>query len=131
MASEFLFKERVRIYDVDAQGVVHYSSYYRFFTDALADWAVKEFGRSLSEIEKDVWFVTVASRAEYHSPAYLDDLLTVKVRGNVISKSAVQFDFEVLRERKRICDGSLVQVAVDRRKWRAVGMPREIVKKLS
>ena len=34
MAEDFVFEDTVRIYDTDAQGVVHYAGYYRFFTDA-------------------------------------------------------------------------------------------------
>ena len=44
MKRQFTFKESVRIYDTDAQGIVHYAGYYRFFTDALEQFVKERIG---------------------------------------------------------------------------------------
>ena len=38
MDYDYSFSEDVKIYDTDAQGIVHYSGYYRFFTDAMQEF---------------------------------------------------------------------------------------------
>jgi hypothetical protein len=46
MADNFVFEDNVRIYDTDAQAIVHYAGYYRFFTDAAERFMRETLGTS-------------------------------------------------------------------------------------
>ncbi len=126
---EFVFEETVRMYDVDVQGITHYSSYYRFFTDAIEQFSINLFGRSMSIIDKDIWFVTVSSKANYLRPTYLDDKLLIKMTVKLISKSVIKFKFKIFDKNELCITGEIVQVAIDRKKWKSTTIPKEISEK--
>jgi hypothetical protein len=48
-----------------------------------------------------------------------------------LSPKALKFEFEILRNGERICDGYITQVAIDRNKWKAVNIPEGILSKIN
>ncbi len=130
-AREFAMKDRVRIYDTDAQGVVHYAGYYRFFTDAFEQFSRTRLGSDLPMANSRIWFVVVESSARYYRPARLGDTLMTHVRAKLSGRKAVRFSFRIMRKRELICDGSIVQVAIDSRRWKAVEVPRATALKIA
>ncbi|MCL5100840.1 MAG: acyl-CoA thioesterase [Candidatus Marsarchaeota archaeon] len=126
----FVWNERVRIYDTDAQGVVHYAGYYRFFTDAFEQFSKTFLNSEFPMISEKVWFVVVESRAEYHTPAHLGDILHTYVNAEVLGQKAIRFSFKIHKGRSVVCDGYIVQVAIDSKKWKAVPVPQYIVEKI-
>ena len=124
MANEFVWKDRVRIYDTDAQGIVHYAGYYRFFTDAFEQFSRAELGSDLPVASGRVWFVVVESSARYHKPARLGDILMTHVSAELAGSKAIRFSFRIFRGRELLVDGSIVQVAIDSRRWKAVDLPK-------
>ncbi len=127
----FIRKETVRMYDVDGQGIVHYASYYRFFTNTLEEYSKANFGDYLSEVSDKTWFVTVESKATYHKPVKLGDVLEIHMNAEKISKSTVKFNFQVFKEDSMTAEGYLIQVCIDPSIWKAKPIPEEIIKKLS
>lgn len=127
---EFIHNEIVRMYDVDLQGITHYSSYYRFFTNAIEDFSLSLFGKSLSNVTKNVWFVTVSSKAEYIHPTYIDDPLSIKLKVSIKSRSVIIFKFDVFRHEKVVCRGELVQVAIDRERWKTTAIPKFVLDRI-
>ncbi len=125
----FSIVERVKIYDTDAQGVVHYAGYYRFFTDTAEIFAEKFIGNYYST-DYPVWFVVVESKASYHKPSYIGDKLRVEILPKLISDKAIRFNFIISRGRVRICDGYIIQVCISKKTWKAVTIPNEIKKKM-
>jgi len=126
---EFIYTENVRLYDTDAQGVVHYASYYRFFTDAIDEFRKKVLpGYSLTSDSTS--FVTVESHAEYIKPARLDDVLTVKLIPKLVSKKALKFDMRIYKGSEIVCRGYIIQVAIDTRRWKSVEIPKSLLSKM-
>ncbi|MCL5101195.1 MAG: acyl-CoA thioesterase [Candidatus Parvarchaeota archaeon] len=130
MENEFIFNETVRIYDTDAEGIVHYAGYYRFFTDALEQFANERTGRMFPLINKDVWFVVVESNAKYYKSARAGDFINVGLLPKLLSKKAIRFNFSIRRDGELLCEGYIVQVAIDKDKWKAVPIPKDIIDKL-
>ena len=126
----FVFNDYVRIYDTDAQRVVHYAGYYRFFTDSAEKFMSKAVGINYPLFDSKVWFVVVESQAQYYKPAKLGDRLSVSLVASMISKKALRFDFNIRRKGVRICSGHIVQVAIDRRRWKATNIPTRLAKYL-
>jgi acyl-CoA thioester hydrolase len=126
----FVWNERVRIYDTDAQGIVHYSGYYRFFTDAFEQFSRDVLASEFPLISEKVWFVVVESKAVYHKPAHLGDKLSIGVEAEILGKKALKFSFKIHKEESLMCDGYIVQVAVDSKKWKAIEIPKKIVDKI-
>lgn len=89
---------RVRYYETDCMGIVHHSNYIRFYEVARTEM-LREFGTTYQEMEQagvmlPVWDV----QAHYISPAYDDDLLTIRVTLAEMPKVKMRFDFEIYRE---------------------------------
>lgn len=127
---EFLYKEKVRLYDTDAQGIVHFASYYRFFTDALDEYRSKVFP-GFSLLKGKVSFVTVESYAKYIKPAKIGDMLTVKVKPSLLSDKAVKFEMKIYKGKELLCKGYMTQVAIDTKMWKAVPIPDNMKKKIA
>lgn len=130
MGDEFVFDETVRIYDTDAEGIVHYAGYYRFFTDALEEFANERTGRMFPLINKNVWFVVVESNAKYYKSARAGDSINVGLSPKLLSEKAIRFDFAIRRDGELLCEGYIVQVAIDKDKWKSVPIPKDVVDKL-
>ena len=130
MAKDFVFEDMVRIYDTDAQGVVHYAGYYRFFTDAAENFMRETLGISYPLLDNDTWFVVVESKAQYKKSARLGDNLSVVLQPKKLSRKALRFDFQILRDGELICDGYITQVAINKKEWKAVELPKALLQKI-
>ncbi|MCL5008069.1 MAG: acyl-CoA thioesterase [Candidatus Marsarchaeota archaeon] len=129
MKKSFTFKDRVRIYDTDAQGVVHYAGYYRFFTDGTENLLKNLLGKGYP-LKGNTWLVVVESKAKYMRPSRMGDLLSVRIDPELISEKAIRFNFNIYNGAKHICTGYIIQVSIDKNRWVAVDLPREIRRKL-
>lgn len=90
-----LFEWPVRVYyeDTDAEGVVYYANYLKFYERTRTEW-LRSLGIS-QEILKNkhnIIFVVKNVSIDYRRPALLDDELTVTAGG-----SAVERRFHVVR----------------------------------
>ena len=85
-------KIRVRYKETDKMGVMHHSNYVNFYEVARTE-LLRERGISYREMEeKGVMLPVREVYMNYISPAYYDDLLTVKIR--VAEKPGVKLHFE-------------------------------------
>ena len=114
---------RVRYYETDCMGIVHHSNYIRFYEVARTEM-LREFGTTYQEMEQvGVMLPVLDVQAHYISPAYDDDLLTIRVTLAEMPKVKMRFDFEIYRENgDRINTGTVTLAfmnSVTRRAWRA------------
>ncbi len=130
LSNDFVWEEKVRIYDTDAQGIVHYAGYYRFFTDAFEQFSKSKLGSEFPLLNSRIWFVVVESHAKYYKPARLGDKLSTHVNVEIVGKKAMCFNFKIYKGKYTICDGKIVQVAIDSKTWKAVVLPKNIVTRI-
>lgn len=89
---------RVRYYETDCMGIVHHSNFIRFYEVARTEM-LREFGTTYQEMEQvGVMLPVLDVQAHYISPAYDDDLLTIRVTLAEMPKVKMRFDFEIYRE---------------------------------
>lgn len=130
MADDYVFEDTVRIYDTDAQGVVHYAGYYRFFTDAAENFMRETLGISYPLLDENTWFVVVESKAQYKKSAKLGDRLSIVLKPQKLSRKALRFDFQIIRDGELICDGYITQVSISKKEWKAVDLPKSLLDKI-
>lgn len=101
-------KIRVRYYETDCMGIVHHSNYVRFYEVARTEM-LREFGTTYQQMEQQGIMLPVLDvQSRYLSPAYDDDLLTVRVTLAEMPKVRLRFDYEIFRENgDRINTGSV------------------------
>lgn len=113
-------------------GIVHHSNYIRFYEVARTEM-LREFGTTYQEMEQaGVMLPVLDVQSHYISPAYDDDLLTIRVTLAEMPKVKMRFDFEIYRENgDRINTGSVTLAfmnSVSRRACRAPKYFLELLK---
>ncbi len=107
MNTPFNWPVRVYYEDTDAQGVVYYANYLRFYERARTEW-LRSRGVDLHAlaVDEDIVFVITESRVRYLRPARLNDELSVTA--DVTPLGRVQYRFE---QKILAADGSVVSEA--------------------
>jgi acyl-CoA thioester hydrolase len=99
-------KIRVRYAETDKMGIVYHANYYIWFEVSRADF-IRNFGITYKDMEKQgVGMPVISTDCIYKSPAYYDDLLTVKASIEEMSPTRIKFKYEVYRD----CDEKLLAV---------------------
>ena len=95
----------IRVYyeDTDLGGVVYYGNYLRFIERARSEW-IRDLGIDQIKMrnEEESIFVVTKIKADYLSPAYFDDMLTVDTRIKVVSPVRAYFYQNIFRKEKVI-----------------------------
>lgn len=90
----------VRIYyeDTDAGGVVYYANYLKYLERCRTEW-LRSIGHEQGDLLRDagIAFVVRSVNLEYLKPARLDDLLTVSLEVEKISRSQIFFRQHIRR----------------------------------
>lgn len=127
----FEVQDRVRWSDVDRAGIIYFGSYVRFFEIAETE-LYRAIGLPYSHAfeELNAYPIRAQFHCDFKSPAYLDDLLTVRIWATHLGASSLRLDFRILRtesERGEIDDllmtGYCILVTVDRVYYKPVRVP--------
>lgn len=98
----------VRIYyeDTDAGGVVYYANYLKYLERCRTEW-LRSIGHEQGDLLRDagIAFVVRSVNLEYLKPARLDDLLTVSLEVEKISRSQIFFRQHIRRGNPLASDG--------------------------
>ena len=106
---------RVRYAETDKMGIVHHSNYVIWFEAGRSDFC-RARGFSYIQMEADNAMMTVAETyVRYKSPAYYDDLLTVRTQIGEMRSRSVQFVYEIFRasDEKLIAEGETLHLVTD------------------
>ncbi len=98
----------VRIYfeDTDAGGVVYYANYLKFLERCRTEW-LRDIGHEQADLMCDpgIAFVVRSVSLEYFKPARLDDMLSVSLEVEKITKSQIFFRQHIRRANPEAKDG--------------------------
>lgn len=124
-------KIRVRYKETDAMGIVHHSNYVTYYEEARTEM-LRSFGTTYRELEADgVMMPVLDVSMQYFSPAYYDDLLTVRISIDEVPHARMVFLHEILNEQGALVNKGTVTLAfmnsATRRACRAPKWFREIV----
>ena len=98
---------RVRYTETDQMGFAHHSNYLNYFEMARIEW-LNKIGFSYAALERQGIVMPVVSvQINFKSPAYFDDLLTIKLVVNEIPKASIKIDYIIMNSlKKEIANGS-------------------------
>ena len=116
---------RVRYKDTDKMGVMHHSNYVNCYESARTE-LLRERGISYREMEERGVMLPVREvYMNYISPAYYDDLLTVRIRVAEEPRVKLVFDHEIYNEAGELINtGKVVLVFVNAETRRPCRAPR-------
>ena len=123
----------VRIYyeDTDAGGVVYYANYLKFFERCRTEW-MRQVGHDQSQLAADAGIAFVARKVacEYLKPARLDDLLSVGLEVERLTRVRVIFRQHVRRGDEELVTGTVEIACVDAATLRPAPIPDFLHSKL-
>lgn len=110
---------RVRYAETDQMGIVHNSNYLIWFEVGRSEFC-RARGFSYKEMEeKDNALMVVAeSYCRYKSPAYYEDLLTIRTRVEEIRSRSLRFIYEIYRaaDDTLLAEGETLHLVTDEKK---------------
>jgi acyl-CoA thioester hydrolase len=110
---------RVRYAETDKMGIVHHSNYLVWFELGRSEFC-RTRGFSYKEMEeKDNALMVVAeSYCRYKSPAYYEDILTIRTQIGEIRSRSLRFVYEIYRESDEtlLAEGETLHLVTDKNK---------------
>ncbi len=130
-ANAFSIPVRVYYEDTDAGGVVYYANYLKYFERCRTEW-MRQIGHDQSQLASDAGIVFVARKAgcEYLKPARLDDLLTVGLEVERLTRVRVVFRHHVRRGDDELVTGVVEIACVDAVRMTPAPIPEFLHSKL-
>ncbi|PKO55256.1 MAG: tol-pal system-associated acyl-CoA thioesterase [Betaproteobacteria bacterium HGW-Betaproteobacteria-21] len=126
-ASRFVLPVRVYYEDTDAAGVVYYANYLRFCERARTEWLrAIGFEQQRMLTEDGLAFVVRSVKADYLSPARLDDALTVVSTIDVLQRASMIFGQKILRSSELLFAADVRVACVDWNRGKPAPIPAAV-----
>lgn len=114
MADTWSVEFRVRYAETDAMGYLHHSKYWEYFEDARTE-LLKRNGFRYRDLESEgVFFVVYKAACTYLKPIRYDDLVTVQVTVERVTRTRVDHSYVVLRDDETMCTATSTLACVGR-----------------
>ena len=126
----------VRVYyeDTDAGGVVYHANYLKYIERARTEH-LRELGFELSALDQKsgLVFVVKSLKAEYLSPAFLDDAIVVQTSIKSMKHASLIFDQKITNIEKNtvLFIAEVKVVSVSKNNLKPCAFPQEILEKLN
>lgn len=102
----FTMPTRVYYEDTDAGGVVYYANYLKFLERCRTEW-LRDIGHDQADLLRDqgIAFVVRSVSLEYLKPARLDEMLSVSLEVEKVTRSQIFFRQHIRRANNAMLDG--------------------------
>ena len=119
---------RVRYGETDQMGYCYYGNYAQYFEVGRVE-ALRAVGLSYKELEHQGIMLPVSEfNVKYLSPAFYDDLLTIKTTITTLKGARIIFEYEILNEKKqKIAFASTILVFVSKETMRPISPPENFL----
>jgi len=110
---------RVRYAETDQMGVVHHSNYLIWFELGRSDFCrARGFSYKDMEEKDNALMVVAESYCRYKSPAFYEDVLTVRTKVEELRSRSLRFVYEIYRPSDQIllAEGETLHVVTDENK---------------
>jgi acyl-CoA thioester hydrolase len=105
---------RVRYAECDAMGYLHHARYWEYFETARTEF-LRQNGFRYRDLEREgVLFVVYKAACRYILPIRYDDLVSVTVMVERITRTRVDHSYKVTREGELTCEASTTLACVSR-----------------
>ena len=131
MPSAFDWTVRVYYEDTDAGGIVFYANYLKFFERARTEW-LRAAGVGQQELldAEGAAFVIKSASLDYHAPARLDDVLTIRTTVEKLGRASVQFAQQAWKGEQLLTSASVKVGCVDTATMRPRSLPEQAADKM-
>tara|TARA_B110000046_G_scaffold185952_1_gene230729 strand:- start:6083 stop:6484 length:402 start_codon:yes stop_codon:yes gene_type:complete len=116
---------RVYVEDTDAGGIVFYANYLKFMERARTE-LMRSLGFDKPALFDGLQFVVHEVMLKYHSPAVLDDEITVTAVLSKVSRVTFEMTQQVFRDDQLLVEGSVKIACINGKSKRPKGMPKNM-----
>lgn len=132
--ARFTVSDRVRWSDCDPLGIIHYAAYLRMFEVAEHEM-FRAAGLPYEILRKSggVWLPRKALQMEFHTPAQMDEAVTIESWYSRVGETSMTLRFEVYRESDRAhrASGTLTVVCVHKETMLKYPIPADVREKIA
>jgi 4-hydroxybenzoyl-CoA thioesterase/acyl-CoA thioester hydrolase len=128
--AEFRLPIRVYVEDTDAGGIVFYANYLKYMERARTE-LMRSLGFDKPALFDDMQFVVSQVSLKYHSPAILDDQISVTAVLSKASRVTFEMTQQVFRGDELLVEGWVKVACVNSTSKRPQGMPKPMFNALS
>lgn len=110
---------RVRYAETDKMGIVHHSNFLVWFEIGRSEFCrARGFSYLEMEEKEDALMVVAEVYCRYKSPAFYEDVLTVRTSVADVRSRSLRFIYEIFRasDEKLLAEGETLHVVTDRNK---------------
>src|SRR6476661_5534081 len=110
---------RVRYAETDQMGIAHHANYLIWFETARSDFCrARGFSYKDMEEKDNALLVVAETYCRYKSPAYYEDLLSVRTRVGEIRSRSLRFVYEIYRpsDNALLAEGETLHLVTDENK---------------
>ncbi len=110
---------RVRYAETDQMGIVHHSNYLIWFELGRSEFCrARGFSYKDMEEKDNALMVVGESYVRYKSPAYYEDLLTVRTKVGEVRSRSIRFNYEIYRaaDETLLAEGETLHLVTDANK---------------
>ena len=106
---------RVRYAETDQMGLLHHANYLVYFEQARTE-LLRQSGGNYKDLEDRGFFLVISKvEVKYKSPAYYDDVLTIRTTVTRATPVRLEHRYEVFRPGgKLVAEGATTLACVDR-----------------
>lgn len=122
------FKQRIIYADTDAEGVVYYANYLKFFERGRME-LLRGMGIKIRELKEKRGILFAISKVEcsYKNPALLDEEVTVETKIEKTTGATIIFDQNVLRGEKVLVSAKITACVLDSKSFRPLKVPKDFL----
>ncbi|RCL40316.1 MAG: tol-pal system-associated acyl-CoA thioesterase [Gammaproteobacteria bacterium] len=122
----------VRIYyeDTDAQGVVFYANYLKYFERARTEFLRKCGYKQDSLLENGIIFIVNKLDVHYKKPVLLDQVIKIESSINILKKASFYFYQKVILNSEVMCEANILCGCVDLKTKKPIPLPEDLRMKM-
>ena len=128
--AEFRLPIRVYVEDTDAGGIVFYANYLKYMERARTE-LMRSLGFDKPALFDDMQFVVCEVSLKYHSPAVLDDEISITAVLSKASRVTFELTQQVYRGDELLVEGWVKVACVNSATKRPQGMPKPMFNALT
>ena len=129
MSKMFTTKNKVRLHDTDAMGILYYPQLFRFAQDALEDY-LESVASPIAKVwnETPYFLPIVHVESNYLQPLLLGDEITVTMQVEHVGETSITLLYHFIKEEKCMANAKIVHVSVDKKTGKKCPIPDEVLK---
>ena len=122
----------LRIYyeDTDAQGIVFYANYLKYFERARTEF-LRKCGYLQNELfEENIIFIVNKLDVHYKKPVLLDQIIKIKSSLSELKKASFSFNQRVVINSEIMCEANVLCGCVDLKTKKPTALPEDLRKRM-